>query len=1081
MRFDWVYVNPFHAAGFSGSLYAVQDYYRLNAIFRGASAQSDDDLLRGFVEAARSRGIGVMMDLVVNHTAKDARLSGEHPEWYRREEDGSIASPFAVDPSDTSKRTVWGDLAELDYTDRPERAAMTAYYADVVRHYVHLGFRGFRCDAAYKVPGAVWSDLIRAAREIEPDTFFAAETLGSRIEEVTQLGDAGFDYLFNSSKWWDFKSPWLLDQYEQFRHIAPSIAFPESHDTPRLAAEFAGRSLTEIEAEYRFRYLFAAFFSAGIMMPIGYEFGFGTAVNVVETTPEHWETPRFDISHFITEVNEMKASVPALNEEGAQRLVAGGERFPIALVRNASSQSGYALAVINPDPSGPAEIDAAELLRALDGDGAPRDVTPDENVVTLDRDAHLVLGPLEMRVYAPEPSTNGHAAANSAIELHGSGPRGDVRLDARPVIIENVWPEIDAGRHPVKRVVGDTLEVQADIFREGHDHIAATLKYRELGSTRWRENAMTLFDNDRWRGAFRLERNTRYEYTIEAWPDDFETWRHDVGKKRDAGQAIGLELTEGRILVERARDRAERSERLRLETTLRECDFVDGDDEIANILLSDSLAHVMERVPDRALATEYARTLEVIADRLAARFSTWYEFFPRSQGTQPHVSSTFTEAQRRLPDIRSMGFDVLYLPPIHPIGHAFRKGKNNSLDPGPDDPGSPWAIGNETGGHIAVEPSIGTIEEFDRFVAAARAHGIEIALDYALQCSPDHPYVKEHPEWFTIRPDGSIKYAENPPKKYQDIVNFNWYGPHAPALWDELRDVVLFWVEHGVRIFRVDNPHTKPFAYWEWMIGEVQSRFPDVLFLAEAFTRPKIMKELAKVGFTQSYTYFTWRNFKAEITDYSNELAYSEMGEYYRPNFFANTPDILPPFLQTGGRPAFLIRLVLAATLSSVYGIYSGFELCENAALPGREEYLDSEKYEIRVRDWDMPGNIKPEIARINAIRRDNPALHDWRNCRFHQADDDAVIFFSKNKGNNTILVAVNLDPFEVKETTLRFPIGDFGLTEGETFECEELLSGQKHLWRGDAHSVRLDPHTNPAAVYRVSTRMNVDYGTPSF
>jgi starch synthase (maltosyl-transferring) len=1082
MGFDWIYVNPFHETGCSGSLYAVKNYYRLNPLFRGASTANDDDLIAGFTAAAGAAGITVMMDLVINHTARDADLTLEHPDWYRHGPDGAIESPSATDPANPSDVTVWTDLAELDYRRRPERAQMIAYFSDVVRHYTQLGIAGFRCDAAYKVPSDVWATFIAAAREIRPDMRFAAETLGAPFEDVTRLRPAGFSYLFNSSKWWDFQAGWLLDQYEQLRHIAPSIAFPESHDTPRLAAEFAGRPAAEIEAEYRFRYLFAAFFSSGVMMPIGYEYGFDQPLDVVLTRPDQWQTPRFDISSFVTDVNAMKASVPALNEEGSERaLTARGD--VVGLLRNAAAGSSVAVALFNPSTVGDAAIDAGDVLREL---AQAVDITPQAaRPATIVPGAQIVLRPLEMRVFtsasngAPHngPATGSRAAADGSAD---SGPVADRRAAARPVVIEAVWPEIDAGRHPVKRIVGDRLEVQADIFREGHDAVAARLRYRERGAVAWRETPMELFDNDRWRGSFALERNTRYVYTIEAWPDAFATWRHGAERKHAAGQAIELELLKGRALVAAALARAGRAARVRLEAVLRELDDFPSADARSAVLLGDALADIMRAVPDRSLSTTYARELEVIADRRAAQIGAWYEFFPRSQGAVPGVASTFGEAARRLPDVRAMGFDVLYLPPIHPIGHAFRKGPNNSLNPGPDDPGSPWAIGNANGGHTAVEPSLGTLDDFDRFVAAANDVGIEIALDYALQCSPDHPYVREHPEWFVFRPDGSIQYAENPPKKYQDIVNFNWFGPHAPALWDELRDVVEFWIAHGVRIFRVDNPHTKPFAFWEWMIADVQLRHPETVFLAEAFTRPKVMKELAKLGFSQSYTYFTWRNFKTELTDYCTELAYSEMAEYLRPNFFANTPDILPPFLQPGGRPAFRIRLILAATLSSAYGIYSGFELCENAALPGREEYADSEKYQIRVRDWDAPGNIKADITQINAIRRDNAALHTWRNVRFHSVPDKDLLFYSKYAAGNTLLIAVNLDPYRTVEATVRVPMAAFGYGDADDVVCQELLSGEHRVWHGAVQTLRLDPQRNPAAIFRFDSRLHVDYRSPS-
>jgi starch synthase (maltosyl-transferring) len=1051
MAFDWVYVNPFHETGYSGSLYAVKDYYRLNPRFRG-SASDDDAAIAGFVDAARAHGLRVMMDLVVNHTARDAGLVEQHPEWYRRDASGAIRSPSATDPADPSNETVWTDLAELNYDERPARDAMVDYFAGVVRHYAGLGIAGFRCDAAYKVPAAVWAVLRRAAREVEPEAVFAAENLGAPIEAVRALRPAGFDYLFNSSKWWDFHSPWLLEQYEEFRQIAPSIAFPESHDTPRLATELGERTDAEVEAEYRFRYLFAAFFSAGVMLPIGYEYGFRRALDVVMTSPEDWERPRFDISDFIREVNEMKAAAPALREEGPQREVAT-HNGATALLRAAASERSYAVALVNPAPT-PTRVTSDVVLGAIDGSGPPVEVTPDVPHVPLAPSAPIDVAPFAIRVFVA-----GGGAAPPAV--------------ATPVAIEHAWPDVDDGRYPVKRVAGDRLVVTADIFREGHDRVGAVVKYRREGELGWRETPMTPLENDRWRGTFTLDRIGRYRYTIEAWPDAFGSWRADTEKKRAAGQPIALELIEGRGLVAAALARAPERERARLALRLRELDGAGGDEDRAALLLDPELEQLVGRVPDRSHAAVYDREIEVIVDRPAARFAAWYELFPRSYGT-------FADAARQLPRIRAMGFDVVYLPPIHPIGEAFRKGRNNALAAETGDPGSPWAIGSAAGGHTSVHPELGTLADFEQFVAAARAAGLEVALDYALQCSPDHPWVREHPEWFAFRPDGSIKYAENPPKKYQDIVNFNWYGPHAPALWSALRDVVEFWVGRGVRTFRVDNPHTKPFAFWAWMIADVRERHPDVLFLAEAFTRPKVMQHLAKAGFSQSYTYFTWRNFRDELTRYVEELAHSAMAEYYRPNFWPNTPDILAPVLQTGGRPAFVMRLVLAATLSSLYGIYSGFELCENAALPGTEEYANSEKYELRRRDFDAPRNIVAEITRLNAIRRENPALQDWRNIRFLDGGADNVLFYLKQTGANALLIAVNLDPLHPVDAVLHLPLDALGIEADETFACDELLSGERFVRQGALLPLRLDPARRVAAIFRVDARLRVPYESPS-
>jgi len=1048
MGFDWIYLNPIHATGGSGSLYAVADYYRLNPRLRGDDPRSDDEIVAEFSRAAAERGIAIMLDLVVNHTANDSPLVEAHPGWYARAEDGSVAAPGAVDPDDPDKVTRWGDLAELDFSERPERAEIVAFFSDVVRHYVGLGVRGFRCDAAYKVPAAVWSDVLAAARERGPGTVFAAETLGAQLDEVGQLAGAGFDYLFNSSKWWDFRSSWLLEQYERFRHIAPSIAFPESHDTLRLSAESAGRSDAEIETEYRFRYLFAAFFSSGVMMPMGYEFGFARKLDVVTTSPADWEEPRFDLSSFIAEANALKAATPALNEEGAERLLSRDGRA-VTLLRYAGSSSSAAVALLNPDDRAPAAIDARPVVDALDG--AARDVTPQagsERPVAADE--RVRLDPLEIRVFtrgelpptSPAPAAPGPLAAN------------------RVVVIENVTPQIDGGRHPIKRIAGDRIEVRADVFREGHDALAAVLLHRERGADRWRETPLVPLENDRWSGAFDVDRNAEYEYTVEAWPDEFATWRREATAKRAAGLPLALELEEGRALLLAAIERASGPDASALEAAAR--------DATIDSLLAEETAALAARAPDRARTTRYEPVLRAIVDRRLAQQGAWYELFPRSQAGRPDVHGTFADAARRLPDVRAMGFDVVYLPPIHPIGKTFRKGRNNAPDAEPGDPGSPWAIGNGDGGHTAVEPALGTLADFDAFVAAAHANGLEVALDYALQASPDHPFVTAHPEWFTFRPDGSIKYAQNPPKIYQDIVNFNWFGPHAPALWEALRDVILFWSERGVRIFRVDNPHTKPFAFWEWLLADVRARHPETIFLAEAFTRPAVMRELAKLGFTQSYTYFTWRNTKAELTAYATELARSEMAEYFRPSFWPNTPDILAPYLQTGGRPAFRIRLALAATLASTYGIYSGYELCEAAALPGREEYADSEKYQIVTRDWNAPGNIKDDVARLNRIRREHPALGDWRNLTFYRADDDAVIFYGKQTGDDTILVAVNLDPFGAHDPLLWLPTGELGFADDETYIVEELLGATRHEWRGSPHRWRLDPEVNPAAIFHI-------------
>ena len=641
----------------------------------------------------------------------------------------------------------------------------------------------------------------------------------------------------------------------------------------------------------------------------------------------------------------------------------------------------------------------------------------------------------------------------------------------RSVVIESVSPELDGGRYPVKREVGATLIVEADLFKEGHDILAGRVCYRAPGDESWRTSPLTFYDNDRWRGSFDLTDLGLYTYTVEAFPDLYRSWASDTHKKVDAGQDVASELLEGAALLRRLAQFATDGGR----TTLLDAAATVGDTaaprEALQLALDPIMVDLASGCVDPAVVTRYDHELSVKVDRVRARFGTWYEIFPRSQGTDPNRSATFCEAEARIPAIAAMGFDVLYMTPIHPIGTTNRKGQNNTLIAEPGDPGSPYAIGASAGGHTAIEPALGTLEDFDHFEATAKAHGMELAMDFAIQASPDHPWVTEHPEWFSHRPDGTIKFAENPPKKYEDIYPINFNCEDWRGLWTALRDVVLFWARHSVRVFRVDNPHTKPLDFWLWMIREVQQEFPDTIFLAEAFTRPKVMRALAKAGFTQSYTYFTWRTERAEIEAYLTEITQPPICEYFRGNLFINTPDILPDILQHGSRPAFIMRLIIGATAGATYGIYNGYELCENTPrYPGSEYYLDSEMYQHKVWDWDRPGNIVDIVTRVNEIRHANPALHLSQNLRFYGSETEKILFYGKATpdGSNIILVAVNVDPFQIHHGGVFLPPGEFGIRDDEVYEVEDLLTGATYSWYGRHNWVRLDPQVQPAHILRV-------------
>ncbi len=646
------------------------------------------------------------------------------------------------------------------------------------------------------------------------------------------------------------------------------------------------------------------------------------------------------------------------------------------------------------------------------------------------------------------------------------------------VIIENVRPQIDGGRFPIKRAVGEKVMLSADIFSDGHDTVSAQICFRGPDDNNWKYAPLEFTGNDLWTGEFTVSDLGVYRYTVRGWVNHFRTWQKDLVKKFDAGQDIGVDLQVGLEFITEAEDKADTDDKKKLVDI---AETIGGGDDAFSVIAATGgdLTELMDRYADLSSATLYEKELAVVVDRKKAVFSAWYERFPRSCSPEPGRHGTFKDCEAILPEIARMGFDVLYLPPIHPIGMTKRKGKNNNPVCEEGDVGSPWAIGSAKGGHKAIHPELGTLKDFQHLVSSAKDFGIDIAMDIAFQCSPDHPYVKEHPEWFKWRPDGTVQFAENPPKKYEDIIPINFEIDRWEELWDELKSVFLFWIKKGIGIFRVDNPHTKAFPFWEWVINDLKKEYPDLIFLAEAFTRPKVMYRLAKLGFTQSYTYFTWRNTKWEFTEYMNELVRTEVREYLRPNFWTNTPDILPEHLQYGGRPAYLMRLVLAATLSSNYGIYGpAFELFEQQAIEGKEEYLYSEKYEIKQWDWDREGNLKDFVSRINTIRKENPALQDTWNVKFYDADNDYLMCYCKTNEDlsNIIIVAVNLDPYHTQGGWVNIPISELGVDPHQPYLVHDLLSNDKFIWHGERNYIQLDPAIVPAHIFRVRKKMKREH-----
>jgi len=875
-----------------------------------------------------------------------------------------------------------------------------------------LGVAGFCCRDAHQLPAEEWRRLLASLRAPRRDLLCIAFTFGASPETIARLAGCGFDAAASSSCWWDFRAGWLDEDAVRIASLGAPLALPSPPGGKR-----------NLDPTERQRALILAGHYAPLwMMDLGFATGLEADVVAINAR-RHAEPERF-------------AGPPA-------RLVSvPGAEIAILL-------RGDMVLAFNPDLGRPAEMPATAVLPAIGGAIA---LTSDPDRFKAGDMLRLQPGEARLFTLAPTPPIR-RASRRSAVP-------GAELAASRRIAIERVEPSA-AG---TKRIAGEMLRVEADLVTDGHGKLAADLLWRPADKARWRRTAMAPIGNDRFAGAFPLARIGRHLFTIEAWRDPFATLLDDITKKRTAGVAADLEVEEAEAMLRTTESKA--LDPIRSELGHAGC----AGDRLAVLYKPETGAAMRDERRD--CVVHLAPTIPVEAERPAAGFASWYELFPRSQSGDPARHGTFADVAQRLPAIREMGFDVVYFPPINPIGRIHRKGRNNSLAATADDPGSPYAIGSYEGGHDAIHPMLGTLEDFHHLREAAERLGLEIALDFAIQCAPDHPWVVEHPEWFQWRPDGTIRYAENPPKRYEDIVNVDFFAPKAiPGLWNALRDVVRFWIDQGVKTFRVDNPHTKPLPFWEWLIEDVRARTPDVIFLAEAFTRPAMMYQLAKIGFSQSYSYFTWRNTKEELTSYFTELSQPPIADFFRPHLFVNTPDINPFFLQEGGRPAFLIRAALAATLSGLWGMYNGFELCEAMGLPGREEYLDSEKYEIRAWDWQQPGNIIAEITRLNRIRKANRALHSHRGLEFLNASDNDLLYYAKTseEGRNRLLVAVNLDPRRVIEAEIEIPLWHFGLPDNASLEAEELMREEPVTWQGKRQRIRLDPADLPFAIWRLA------------
>jgi starch synthase (maltosyl-transferring) len=1054
MGFDTVCIAPPFMPGAGGDIFVTSDHETLHPALDWPGP-ADEGIAR-MTRLAGEEGLRVWLDLSIDRVAADAALCRREAQWFTTDGSKEPPSPWQV------PYRLDVAYARLEQTEVAE--AIGAWWQARLDRLLRAGVNGFRCLDPDRAPPSLWRRIIGALKQAYPQCEFLAWTPGLARDALPRLAGIGFDYVCSSLGWWDGRASWLVDEVEILRRIAPVIASPEPSFFERRAARLPPGS--DVGAGYRLALQLAAAASDGLFVPMGFEYatrrGFDAALGGPEDMRRAREEAPCDLTVDVAAANALVDRVAAYQLDGEVRQLTGTQNATTALLRSDAPdmrEANHAVMVVaNPDLGRDARLDlsisplppqagaAFALKQPLDGADAP-----------------MAPGEVRVLVYEAAPPVIHPRAADTDLS--------PTRLTAGRIAIEAVQPQVPDGAFAVKRLVGEPVTVSADIIADGHDVLAAALLWAADDEAEWHRVPMQPLVNDRWQAVFRPARLGRHRFTVQAWWDTWGTFRHDLSAKHAAGQTVALEIEEGTHLIAAGAARAPTRQQGALVKIAKLLQSLDATQQTA-ILLADETAAAMSAVDERLFAAEFSPAIVLDADRPQAGFASWYEMFPRSATGDPARHGTFADVIARLPAIRAMGFDVLYFPPIHPIGTTNRKGRNNALRAEPGDVGSPYAIGSPEGGHDAIHRQLGTLEDFRALIAATKDIGLELALDFAIQCSPDHPWLRKHPDWFRWRPDGSIRFAENPPKKYEDIVNPDFYADAAlPGLWLALRNVVQFWVDQGVRIFRVDNPHTKPLPFWQWMIADICGRHPDVIFLSEAFTRPKLMYRLAKIGFTQSYTYFTWRNTKHEIIEYLTELNAPPVRDFFRPNFFVNTPDINPPFLQNSGRRGFLIRAALACTLSGLWGMYSGFELCEGTPLPGREEYLDSEKYQIRVRDSTAPGNIVAEISMLNRIRRAHPALQTHLGLTFYPAFNDQVLLYGKRTpgGRDMILVAVSLDPYNAQEAAIEIPLWEWGLPDHEALAATDLIRGHHFVWTGKHQRIRFDPVDLPFAIWQIS------------